>query len=318
MIHIRPLDKAKDYPAYVTILNAINPDYPNTEEGCRHNDETHPSHLYMGRFVAEKAGVMVGVAGYWQREDYPQKFWVWIGIHPDYQHQGIGTTLYNILLETIAPYNPSELHVGTKENVVSCMQFVQKHGFVETCRYWESRLDVATFDPSVLQGAADKVMASGINIYSYAELAHDPERDRKAYDLDCRLWKDVPSEEVHVPLSFEEFKKRNIEEDPCFLPDAWFIAVEGDSKTGTYVGLASLTKLSGCDYLQTGLTGVLREYRGRGIASALKLRAALYAKERNIPEIRAGNAQENNKMLAINEKMGFVKQPAWVYFKKDI
>jgi mycothiol synthase len=318
MTNIRPFDKEKDYPAAIAITNIIWSDSSVTEERWRHYDDTYPSRLQGGRFVAEKAGEVVGTILFGQSEN-PQKFWIWMVVHPSHQRQGVGTSLYHTVLEVIAPHNPIEVSTSSREDEVFRMAFLEKLGFVETWRDWESRLNVANFDSSVLQGAADRVAASGITIHTYTELIDDPERDQKLYELDCFIGKDIPYTEPHVPISFEEYKKQNIEDNLHFLPDASFIAIDNrGSKSGKYVGISTLGKPSADNYLNTGLTGVLREYRGRGIASALKLRAALYAKERNIPEVRTGNAQVNKEMLAINEKMGFVKQPAWISFKKEI
>src|SRR5262249_28262313 len=65
-------------------------------------------------------------------------------------------------------------------------------------------------------------------------------------------------------------------------------------------------------------TGVLREYRRRGIAMALKLRAILYAKSAGYSRIKTWNEQGNRPMLSINEALGFIKQPAWIAFAKKL
>jgi hypothetical protein len=54
-----------------------------------------------------------------------------------------------------------------------------------------------------------------------------------------------------------------IEENPHFLTDACFIAI--DTENGNFAGISMLSKPSLVDYLDTGLTGVLREYHGRDL-----------------------------------------------------
>jgi predicted GNAT superfamily acetyltransferase len=66
------------------------------------------------------------------------------------------------------------------------------------------------------------------------------------------------------------------------------------------------------------LTAVLRDERGKGIAMALKLRTIEYARTQGLRELRTWNASINRPMLAINEALGFVKQPAWITFGKDL
>ncbi len=319
MTHIRPFDKEKDYPDAVALSNLLWPDRPVTEEKWRQFDENVPSNLHSGRITAEKSGKLIGSAlfGQWEDSYHDQKFWLWITVHPEHQRQGAGTALLQSLLQSIAPYDPIEVIVSSYEKEVSRMNFLQKHGFVEFWREGESRLCVETFDPSTLQGAADRVASSSVAIATCAELAGDPERDRKVYELHCAVCDSMPLVFPFTHLPFEEFQQKHLREgSPDSLLDAWFIAVE--SKTDRYIGLSVLTKPASGEYLYTHLTGVLSEYRNQGIASALKLRTALYAREKNVPEIRTTNAQINTGMLAINEKMGFVKQAARVDFKKEI
>jgi GNAT superfamily N-acetyltransferase len=57
------------------------------------------------------------------------------------------------------------------------------------------------------------------------------------------------------------------------------------------------------------MTGVLREYRGRDIALALKLRAIQVARAREMRTMWTNNDSENAPMLAINRKLGYQPEP---------
>ncbi|MGH2400197.1 MAG: GNAT family N-acetyltransferase, partial [bacterium] len=84
-----------------------------------------------------------------------------------------------------------------------------------------------------------------------------------------------------------------------------------------YAGLSSLFKPKVGDWLTQGLTGVRRQFRGRHIATALKVKTVEYARDHGIREIRTWNEINNAPMLAINIKFGFVRQPAWITLAKD-
>ena len=99
---------------------------------------------------------------------------------------------------------------------------------------------------------------------------------------------------------------------PDLLPDGYLVALDGDE----CVGLTKLWRSQANDDLYTGLTGVRRTHRRRGIALALKLRAIRFAQERGSSEIKTWNEVANEGMLAINVRLGFVRQPAWVVVTK--
>ena len=149
-------------------------------------------------------------------------------------------------------------------------------------REWESQLAVAEFDPTPYVDVAARVAAQGIVIQTIAELATDPERDRKLHALDDALGRDVPAPEPPTTVPYENFVARTLQH-PNLLPDAYFIALHD----GEYVGMSNLWA-NGVDptMLYTGLTGVRRAYRRRGIALALKLRAIAYAQAPALPPSR--------------------------------
>ena len=84
-----------------------------------------------------------------------------------------------------------------------------------------------------------------------------------------------------------------------------------------YIGLTHVM-LSGNDGLYQGLTGVKRGFRRKGIALALKLRAIAYAKEIGKRVIVTNNDVSNQSMLALNQRLGYVRQPDKIFFKKTI
>ncbi len=62
---------------------------------------------------------------------------------------------------------------------------------------------------------------------------------------------------------------------------------------------------------------MLRPYRRRGIATALKLRTIDYAQQHGARSITTGN-EENNPMYQINLALGFQPKPAWISYRKQI
>ena len=66
----------------------------------------------------------------------------------------------------------------------------------------------------------------------------------------------------------------------------------------------------------TWFTGVVREYRGRGIARGLKLAILKQAIAENVPRVRTDNDETNGPMLHVNEELGYRRIPGSVSYRK--
>ena len=188
--------------------------------------------------------------------------------------------------------------------------FLTRHGFTEVDRIAPVMLDLATFDPARFSSPAP----DGIKFFSYAEAGDTDENRRRLYTLDETLDRDVPTNDTHSePPPFEEWQKR-------------FSRPEHDSRTlllaanaaGEWVGVSQLGFQEQTGIAWTFLTGVLAEYRGQGIAYALKLRAIDAALARGCPLILTENHEDNAPMRAINKKLGFAADAPGVSYGKNI
>jgi RimJ/RimL family protein N-acetyltransferase len=159
----------------------------------------------------------------------------------------------------------------------------------------------------------ERVRAQGIAIRTLRELEAEPDYRRRIYELDMELEADVPQPEAFTRPSFEEYSAHFFE-NPNLLPEGVFVAVDA----GEFVGTTSLWAMQASSDLNIGLTAVKRHYRRRGIALALKLRGIAYARDRGCPVVRTWNESNNRPILAINERLGFQKLPAWITFVKHL
>ena len=67
----------------------------------------------------------------------------------------------------------------------------------------------------------------------------------------------------------------------------------------------------------TGGLGVIREFRRKGIATALKIKAIEALLKKGITEIRTDN-EENNPMYKINVALGFKPVPFSLEYIKEL
>ena len=312
---IRPFATA-DYPTLVAASNRTYPDYPWSVAELRHQDETFDStRFFKIRLVAEEDGAIVGAAeaGHRPSRFDPDSYHFDLWVVPDRRRRGHGSALHDAVIAALRARDGRVTRGATKESLRDGTAFLGKRGWKEVKRDWESRLTVEGFDFARFASANERVANEGIRVSTYAdELTRDPETPQRAYELNDVCQRDVPAIDAVTPTTFEE-RRADCVGAPGFLPDAFFVAIDRD---GRWLGMSNLFESSGDkSFVWQGFTGVRREARGRGIAMALKLRTVTHAQRLRVDHIKTWNDQSNRPMLAINEAMGFEKQPAWISFE---
>lgn len=318
-VRIRPFD-VRDYHGVVEVSNAVFPDRPGTVEEWRYDDEHYDKKFVNERYVAEDpaTGTIVGYAGIWHVAWAfdPHKFGSEVRVHPSHQRRGIGSALWERLRGALRRYQAISVKTQVWEKMPEAIEFATRHGFREVMRAWESRLDVGAFDFVKFTPYLDLARSSGVTITTLApERAKDPENLKRIHAMEAEIAADVPRppDETHTPIDFNMWLDYAVR-GPWALNDAFFLA----AVDGVYAGVSSLFKPKTGDWLNQGLTGVRRQFRGRHIATALKVKTVEYARDHGIREIRTWNEINNAPMLAINVKFGFVRQPAWGTFMKEL
>lgn len=319
-VRIREFEaEPEEYVALAAVDNAVYPEYPSDPDDIRYDDDHLDRTKYvLKRYLAETAGgevVAYGTCHHMPGRFHPKRFWMSILVHPNWRRQGIGTSLYEQITDDLYLLNAIAVGASTRETMPKSIAFLGKRGFREVMRSWESRLDVTKFDFALFQGGMDRMDREGVVITTLAlEKGRDPDWLTKVYDLHTAVMADVPAHTPYTPPPLAEFV-HSVIESPWALLDGYFVAKHGDR----YVGESFLNRnKEEPGHLYQGLTGVRREYRGQGIAMALKLRTIRYAQEHGQTLIKTWNATTNTGMLAINQKLGFVRQPAWIEYEKSL
>jgi RimJ/RimL family protein N-acetyltransferase len=177
---------------------------------------------------------------------------------------------------------------------------------------WE--LDLAT-NGVRLVAEAEQARASmslaGIELTTLAAWDH-PEKLRKLHELDARTRQDIPTSLPIQKESLEDFVRRT--SGPDRPVDRYWIALDGDRP----VALSYLRYPPVRGTIWTGYTCSHPDYRGRGIARAIKLQSLAQAVELGVPTVVTDNDAENAPMLHINERLGYVRRPGFVEHHKRV
>lgn len=314
---IRPF-QVDDYPEIVAIGNAVFSDYPWSVDEARHEDARYDGVKFlMRRYVAALPDDRIAAyAGFRHMPNmyHPQKFWIDLMVHPEFQRRGLGNRLYHHMIAELGAYDAQTIWINVRETMEESVRFAQHRGFMEVRRAWESRLEVPSFDPHPFQAKAEAAIR-GMDVVTVAdERERDPDWLHKLYEMHTEAAADMPQPEPYTPTTMDEYHTR-LFDNPGYLPDGHFLAKDGRA----YVAESFVFRSHELpDVLYQGLTATRRAYRGRGIALALKLRVVEYSQQRDYRQIRTWNDTLNAPMLRINEKMGFVRQPAWITFEKHL
>ena len=306
-MHVRPFEDA-DYGPFVALYNLVHPDAPITETEARHFDETRRGDLLVNA-VLEAHGHLVGAL--WALND-GERVQLDLLLHPEGDAAG-RETLFTEALRQLSAHQPNAIVTRVREDRPAWRAFYEAAGFVELERQWESRLDVITFNPAPFAWAPQRAAEAGVTFTTLAELPNDETTQRLLYKTTVELLNDVPFARPRAIWPFEVWLERAWH-NPMRLPAGSFLAFYGDD----LIGLSELYRTRDSKMFKTGLTAVRKAHRRKGVAQTLKLHAAAYAKAAGAAEITTMNHVANRPMLAINEAMGFVKDPAWITLEKTL
>ena len=140
----------------------------------------------------------------------------------------------------------------------------------------------------------------------------DPKAMSKLHALDGKTRKDIPTTFPILPEPLEDFTRRASAPDRPH--DVWWIALAGDRPVA--MSYLRIPPVRGNAW--TGYTCCDREYRGRGLARAVKLQSLAQAAARGVPFAYTDNDSENAAMLHINEKLGYRPCPGFVSLLKRV
>jgi mycothiol synthase len=304
-----------DYEHLAWLENALFGGQTNPEE-LKTRDQYRDSSLGFVRLVALDASHnMIGVIEATQRPaPWFSRGEVRLAVRQDVRRRGIGGVLLGELETLLRERGGDTVMLYTSESDAGINQFLEHHGYTESFRGYQQWLPLHGFDPNRFDPNWQPLLEQGIHLRSLAQLRSGWDTAQKFYDLYISLERDAPRADKHfVAQSFEAFSANQYDS-----PSSFFEGVTFALKDDELIGLNILARDSHSSVFHNGLTGVRREFRGLGLALALKLEGIRVALAHGSEGITSYNASTNTAILRLNEKLGFQRSPATLEWRKNL
>lgn len=219
-----------------------------------------------------------------------------VRVPPAHRGRGHALELYRALSAWAAERGVTELEGEVWEDDPASLAWAERQGFRETGRSARLGLDLAAIE------TPEPEPPGGIEIVTWAER---PTAAEGMYEVAREAMADIPGEAETDIGTFEEWLSRDMQ-GVSDRPECTFVAFDGDE----VVGYAKLVpSLSRPHVVIHDLTGVLRDWRGRGIAAALKATQIAWAKQAGYAKLETSNEVRNEPIRRLNEQHGYVVEP---------
>jgi GNAT superfamily N-acetyltransferase len=264
---------------------------------------TSPPGARIERYVVEVDGEVVGGTDFREEIELsrPNTYFAYLQVEESQRGRGYGSMLFDSLTQRLRANGAERVYAEVSQRDERSQQFAEKRGFVPTGKVdRQSRLDLRRAKLDGMEEGERRLVAEGIRIMSLEEIGlDDPTFIRSLFDLEVRTARDIPTSEDIGEVDFEGWL-RDQTSGPGRSPTWYWVAMDGDRP----VGLARL-RMRGERAAGNSYTGVEADYRGRGIAIALKFRAIRWARGNGIDWFYTGNEASNRPILAINRSLGY-------------
>jgi GNAT superfamily N-acetyltransferase len=235
----------------------------------------------------------------------PGRYFLKVIVAPEFRNQKLGAQMYADALRVAREHGATELESNIREDDVISNKFVEKRGFKVEYHTFESTLDLNTFNETKYDELLARIHADGFRFFSLAEAGVTDENKRKLYEVNRTTFLESSGSDGTFS-DFDSFSK-DVFDASWFRADTQILA----SLSDRWVGLAAIAIYTADNYAYNAFTGVLHEFRGRGLAQALKLQTIALAKKEGMRYIRTNNDSNNVPMLHINRKLGYQPEPGY-------
>src|SRR5215213_9042723 len=284
---IAPAETDAALEAMIDVRRLVTPEARPRVENLRFNLESNEGLVYL---VSRLAGTPVACGFVHPLDELAMGD---IAVIPEHRRRGVGSAMLAELSALARAAGNDEIQGEVKESDTESREFLERRGFVKVGGEQAVVLDLATIDEPAVEPPP------GVRIASRVE---EPDCLEGMYTVGAQADEDIPGS-VGVQ-TFEQWRANEIDK-PSRRPELSFVALAGDE----VVGYAALQVFG--DEAHHGLTATRRDWRRRGVATALKQAEIAAAKRAGFRRLVTESEERNVPMRNLNEKLGFVPAPEW-------
>ena len=268
-------------------------------------------------FVAvSPKGRVLGFSGIYRAfTNLERNYIIYLIVNQEYRQCGLGSLLYEHLLTQAYDLGALTLRVRVRDNCDEGYRFATRRKFKLWKHSIEMMFDLNSWDEARYAPILQSLQAQGFHFTNMAELGDTEEARRKLFELNNGAAATDPGSDGIPPwASFEEFE-RDVCTSSWYHPDAQIVAI--DTSTGEWAAMSAITVFEGSDHAYNLFTGTDVSYRGRKLAQAVKALALRRARLFGVNAVRTSHNSENEAMIAIDTRLGYVRTPgAWIMVKE--
>lgn len=281
MIAVRTAETDADLEGWIRVRRAVVPN-ESAWTVAQFRERAKPERLVL---VAELDGAIAG-AGLGDRSDTADRAFVAPRVLPETRRRGVGTALLRELGVHALSLGVGEAVAHVDGNDAGAVAFARRFGFQEVDRQVEQvRLLGGEPEPPRLP--------DGVEVVTIAER---PELLAEAYELALQGFADMATDRAATVSRGDWLGEE------ATLPEGSFVALAG----GEIVAYCGLCGHDNPGVAEDGLTVVRRDWRRRGLATALKRRELSWAAARGFREVVTWTQDGNEGMRRVNESLGYV------------
>jgi mycothiol synthase len=282
---IAPAETDADLEAMIHVRRLVTPEARPTVESLRFNLDANSDLVYL---VARAGGEPVACGFVEPSGPYAAGD---VAVVPEHRRRGVGSSMLAELSRRARALGKDELQGEVKESDPESSAFFERRGFVKVGAERAVVLALEGVEPPPPDPP------EGVRIASRVE---EPDRLDEMYGVAVQADEDIPGSTG--VQTFEQWRAHEIDK-PNRRPELCFLALAGDE----VVGYAALQVFG--DEAFHGLTATRRDWRRRGVATALKRAEIAAAKRAGFRRLLTESEERNEPMRRLNEKLGFVPAP---------